>query len=285
MILVVGLSPAWQRTLEFRRFVPGMVNRAARVTEVASGKGANVARVARQLGADVRLLTVAGGHRGELLVESLNSQRIPIQVVRVQAETRTCQTLVARPVTELVEEAAALRATEVARVVSAFERELRRARIVVLTGTVPPGCGDTLYARLISMTRVPVLVDAQGRQLVNAARAGAFVIRINRDELAAVPRLERGKGQWLAISDGGRPVSVFHGRETFRLRPPRVKAVNTVGSGDAMMAGTAFGLWRGESPLEAIRLGIACGAANALNLMPGFVRRADVNRLLRRRWT
>ena len=286
MILVLGLSPAWQRTLEFRRFVPGKVNRAVRVSEIASGKGVNVARVAKQIGADVRLLTLAGGPRGELLVGSLKSQRIPSHVVQVEAETRICQTLLdGKAVTELVEEAGALRAVEVARVVGAFERELRRARLVVLTGTVPPDCGDDFFARLVADTRVPVLIDVQGRQLVNAVRSGVFLVRINRDELAAVPKLDRDGVQWLAISDGARPVSVIHGREMFRLQPPRVRVVNSVGSGDAMMAGIATGLWRGESPVEAIRLGIACGAANALTLTPGFVRRADVNRLLKRRWT
>ena len=40
MILVVGLSPAWQRTLEFSQDIQlGEVNRARRVTETASGKG------------------------------------------------------------------------------------------------------------------------------------------------------------------------------------------------------------------------------------------------------
>ena len=286
MILVVGLSPAWQRTLEFSDMRIGKVNRAGRVLETASGKGVNVVRVARQLGANVRLLTVAGGHRSQLLTQSLKDQRIPAQVVHVATETRICQTLLdGEAITELVEEAGPLRGAEVTRVVSAFERELRRARLVVLTGTVPPGCGDDFYARLIAKIRVPVLVDVQGRQLVNAVRAAVFVVRINRHEFAAVPKLDRGSAQWLVISDGQRPVSVFHGRETFRLRPPPVKTLNSVGSGDAMMAGIAYGLCRGQSVPEAIRLGVACGSANALTLVPGFVRRTDVNRLLKRRWT
>jgi tagatose 6-phosphate kinase len=286
MILVVGLSPAWQRTLEFSELRAGKVNRARRVNETASGKGVNVTRVARQLGADVRLLAVAGGHRGKLLTQSLKNQRISAHVVRVEAETRICQTLLdGKAVTELVEEAEPLRAAEVAQVVDAFERELRRARLVVLTGTAPTGCGDDFYARLIVHTRAPVLVDAQGWQLVNAVQAGVFLVRINRDELAAVPKLNRGGARWLAISDGSRPVLVFYGREMFRLRPPTVKVLNSIGSGDAMMAGIACGLWRGTSPMDAIRLGIACGAANALTVMPGFVRRADVNRLLKRHWT
>jgi tagatose 6-phosphate kinase len=285
MILVVGLSPALQRTLEFGEFRIGKVNRAKRASETASGKGVNVARVAKEIGADVRLLPVAGGHRGKLLVDSIATQRIASCIVRVRSETRFCQTsLGGGAITEVVEETKALRAREVAQVVAAYGAELRKARLVVLTGTVPPGCGDDLYARLITKARaadVPALVDAQARQLVNAVRARPFLVRINRDELTAVPRLDRSGVEWFVISNGARQVSVKRGRETFRLKPPPVKTLNSVGSGDAMMAGIAFGLWRGQSMREAVRLGIACGAANALTLTSGVVRRADVQRLLR----
>src|SRR5690349_10488235 len=93
MILVVGLSPAWQRTLVFEEIISGKVNRARQVGETASGKGVNVARVASILGGDVRLLTVAGGTRGRLLHAELKRQKLSGHVVPVKAETRICQTL------------------------------------------------------------------------------------------------------------------------------------------------------------------------------------------------
>ncbi len=273
MILVVGLSPAWQRTLEFDTLVPGKVNRAVRVSEMASGKGVNVARVARQLGAEVRLLTVAGGCRGRQLMAGLP----PAVVVRVKAETRICQTLIAGGViTELVEEAGPLSRKEVASVLRHFDRQQARARLIVLSGSVPAGCGDDFYARLIRRARVPVLVDAHGRQLSQAMAARPLVVKVNRDEFR-----ECVGAQWVVISDGARPVEVRHGRERFTVTPPRVKAVNTIGCGDAMMAGMAVALARGEAMPEAVRLGVACGAANALTPQPGFVHAADVKRLLR----
>lgn len=279
MILVVGLSPAWQRTLEFRALVPGKVNRVFRVSETASGKGVNVARVARKLGADVRLLTVAGGQRGRLLLKGLP----PASVIRVQAETRICQTLIAGGVaTELVEEAGELSRKEVAEVVSHFERELRRAKLIVLTGTVPPGCGDDFYARLIRRANVPVLVDSQGRQLLTAIGARPFAVRINHAELSAVPTLRQDAVEWLVVSDGGRDVTARHDGMEFRVRPPRVMVRNTIGCGDAMLAGIAVALSRGDSMAEAIRFGVVCEAANALTAEPGHIRGADVKKLLRR---
>jgi tagatose 6-phosphate kinase len=49
-----------------------------------------------------------------------------------------------------------------------------------------------------------------------------------------------------------------------------------------MLAGIACGLGQGKTMLEALRLGIACGAANAMTAVPGFVRQTDVAALLKR---
>ena len=142
MILFVSLSPAWQRTLTFDRLVLGEVCRASRVVETASGKGTNAARVAKQLGGDVLLLTTLGGVRGKLLAQSLKKQQLRLRVVPVAAETRLCQTLLGGgTATELVEETQPLSQREVASVLQTFERELPHAKILVLIGTVPRGCG------------------------------------------------------------------------------------------------------------------------------------------------
>jgi tagatose 6-phosphate kinase len=300
MILVVGLSPAWQRTLTFEEIIHGKVNRAARVSEAASGKGVNVARVASILDADVKLLTVAGGKRGQLLKAKLTRQGLNARVVPVTAETRICQTLLSREATtELVEEAGPLTPMEVREVLRAFRLAIRKAELVVLTGTVPKGCGDDFYARLIDeSTRrgVRVLIDAQKAQLQNALKRRPFLVRINREELAAATGIEtagrksilpalgklmkRGP-RWAVISDGAKNIYVSEtpGIRVSGLTTPRVKAENPIGSGDAMMAGIAVGLLRGQSVPDAVRLGAACGAANAMTAEPGFIRMKDLKRL------
>jgi tagatose 6-phosphate kinase len=259
--------------------------------------------VAAILGAKIRLLTVAGGRRGELLENSLEKNRIVTRINHVESETRICQTLLAlNTTTELVEEAGPLSAAEVKNVMRAFAAEVQRADLVVLTGTVPKGCGNDFYARLVDKSRrhgVRVLIDAQAMQLRAALRRKPFLVRVNRDELMVATRVEcdgkpgilhaldklmRDGPQWAVISDGAKSVYVGErpGKRILTLKPPHVQAKNATGSGDAMMAGIATGLLRGRSMLGAVRLGMACGAANAMTLEPGFVRLSDVRRLC---WT
>lgn len=296
MILVVGLSSVWQRTLFFESFHPGEVNRAKRVVETASGKGVNVARVLKTLGMKAQVLTVAGGRRGEFFKRALKADGVSARVVPVRGETRVCQTLIGGGVvTELVEESASLSASEVKAVMRAFAEELRQVEMVVLSGTVPGGCGDDFYARLARAARmcgVPVAVDTQRAQLMGVVREQPSLVKINQSELAlatgmngvgkGVRELVRLGATSVVISHGAKAARAFDGRECWQVEPPRVKAVNPIGSGDAMLAGIVADMVRGKMLKEALRFGVACGAANALTETSGVVRMADVRRLLGR---
>lgn len=308
MILVVGLSSVWQRTLFFPGFVAGEVNRATRVLETASGKGVNVARVATQLGARARVLTTAGGLRGKWFQKALKADGVPATIVPVGGETRLCQTLTGAVnlhplplrkragirgssplITEIVEETPDLTANEVKAVITAYSRALRQATMVVLSGTVPRGCGDDFYAQLARQAKrrdIPVLVDTQRAQLLQVVGEQPSLVKINRSELAAatgrtsiasgVRELQKLGASRVIISQGAEASLAFEGTATWQVAPPRIHVVNPIGSGDAMMAGIAVALARGKPLLAALELGIACGAANALTETSGMIRKHDV---------
>jgi tagatose 6-phosphate kinase len=140
------------------------------------------------------------------------------------------------------------------------------------------------------------LIDAQKAQLRNALKRQPFLVRINRDELAAATgiqaasrksvlsalgKLLRRGPHWAVISDGAKGIYVSEtpGVRALTLTPPSVKTKNPIGSGDAMLAGIAVALVRGQPTLEAVRFGAACGAANAMTIEPGSVQMKDVRRL------
>lgn len=295
MILTVSLSPAWQRTLFFKSFHPGDVNRASRVLESAAGKGVNVARVVSTLGLPTCLLTVAGGQRGTLFRNALKTEHIRALVIPVKGETRLCETLLTPDgATEVVEEALPLCRREQAAFISAFSPAVKRASLVVLSGSVPRSCGNEFMARLAlicNKQNVPVVADTQGPQLLHLMTARPALVKINRDELAAATgqvNLKRGARELInngagriVISDGPGAVTAFSDDQVWSVTPPRIRVVNPIGSGDAMMAGIAVGLAHGKTFGESLNLGVACGTANALTEIPGRVNIREANRLLR----
>jgi tagatose 6-phosphate kinase len=139
------------------------------------------------------------------------------------------------------------------------------------------------------------VVDAQGAALIEALRARPALVKPNRPELAATlgrelkdetavrsamqELCERG-AQRVVVTAGKEPALAFDGRSWWRVTPPRVGAVNPIGSGDAFTAGLVWRLLRGENLGEACRWASAVGTANALTMLAGEVRRNDVEQLV-----
>jgi tagatose 6-phosphate kinase len=91
---------------------------------------------------------------------------------------------------------------------------------------------------------------------------------------------ERGAGS-VVVTAGKDPALAFDGRSFWRIQSPRIEAVNPIGSGDAFTAGLVASLLRGDDLGEACRWGAAAGAANALTIEAGDVRRDDVQRFVK----
>jgi tagatose 6-phosphate kinase len=305
MIVCLGTTPVYQRSMVFERLVPNGVNRAAAVHDYASGKSVNVARVLHTLGEDVVATGFVGrGGRGDALLADLDATGIRHDFVRVDSPARQCVTAIDRAAgtaTELVEESGAVTAEDCAELARRLAALRPAARGWVMSGSLPPGAPDSLYAACLDLVGKgrPAILDARGKSLREAIGTPGlppFVVKLNRDELAetvgspvesddavrrAARRVAQGQGG-AVITAGAGAVTVFDGERFWRVEPPPVEARSAVGSGDAFSAGVMVGLLRGNTLAEACSLGAACGAANALTDKAGFLSPADVEALLPR---
>ncbi|MDX1523660.1 MAG: PfkB family carbohydrate kinase, partial [Anaerolineae bacterium] len=94
--------------------------------------------------------------------------------------------------------------------------------------------------------------------------------------------IERGAAL-VVITLGAEGALVVTSEAGWVARPPAVGVISAVGSGDAFLAGLAVSLMRKGQPLtEALRLGVACGTANATTAQPGVFERDLVERLVSR---
>ncbi len=295
-IICGGFTPCVQRILEFDLVEKESVNRAARVTIGIGGKGANTARMVRQLGGTPLLVGFVGGANGRLLEDMLRQEDVEFRNVEVSGETRICQTLVEQgnpETTELVEEMPALIDDEWHRMMDLFGELDLNGAVVPVSGKLPAGAPEDAYAQiaaLVAQMGGQLIIDAPGDPLMRTLEQRPFIVKINDVELLQTVGgdgliggcrsiLERG-AQSVLVTRGSRSAFYMDASQSFELVPPRIDAINPVGSGDAVTAGIAVALAQ-ELPLKEMLLqGMACGAANALNLKSGFLKSDDVKKLM-----
>ena len=82
--------------------------------------------------------------------------------------------------------------------------------------------------------------------------------------MAALDALRQWGSDWSVLTLGEQGALFAAGERRWSARPPKVEAINPIGSGDAMTAGLMAGLVRGLPPEECFRLGMATAAANTL---------------------
>ena len=300
MILCIGTTPATQRVMVFRKLTLDAVNRAMTTLDGTAGKSVNVAKVLKALGERPVAAGFLGGDRGEQLRADFEARGIELDFVKVAGRTRQCTTLLdtsAGTQTELVEESQAVSAADYDKLMRIIRRRVQGCRAVVMSGTITPGGPVDLYfqgAHLAHAAGALTAVDAQGAALIEALRAKPGLVKPNRLELAATlgrelmdqaavmsamrELCERG-AQRVVVTAGKDPALAFDGRSWWRVHAPRIDAVNPIGSGDAFTAGLVWRLLRGEDLGEACRWASAAGAANALTMLAGDVRRDDVEQL------
>jgi len=302
MFLCVSANPAIDKRITLGALVPGGIHRAQTVQGFPGGKSAHVAMVLKTLGAEAHWIGMCGQATGEQVVVGLRSLGIMPHSVQVKGQTRTNLEIVdaANEITEIREPGEPVSPEEAA----AFERECKtlfeqrgEAKLVIFSGSLPPGASDDLYARLITSARDSgcfTLLDTSGKALRRALSARPDFVKPNRDEAAAIVNFAIDSTKAAAeagrrlIALGARSVAVSLGSSGMiyvaRQNAPVLFAAamslrprSTVGCGDAALAGFAYSFCSGAAPAEALRRATACAAANCLADSPGAVR-ADVVR-------
>jgi 1-phosphofructokinase family hexose kinase len=286
MILIVSPNLAVDQTVHVDHLVAGQVHRSKSTRREPGGKGVNVARVLSTLGVRCLLTGFVGGAHGRLISEGLKREMIPFRPCPMRNESRTCYLLVddeRLQQTVVNEPGPSINAEEVAGLVSGFQRELPACKWVIFSGSLPPGAPAGLYGELIAAAHAAgkrTLVDCSGSALRPAAQARPFLLKINHAEaesltettvvnvdqaVRAAAELQSQYAPLVMITLGAAGAVLVSDDDRYLFVPPSIQARNTVGSGDATLAGLVTGLIQGFPMEELGKLATAAGAANALH--------------------
>jgi 1-phosphofructokinase len=275
VIVTVTPNPSIDRTLRIPPLARGRVIRAVSATAEAGGKGINVARALAAHGqATVAVAPLSATSAAEFT--ALLGAAAPLDAVTIAGPARVNVSLVEDDgtVTKVNEPGPELGMAEVEAVLERVAALAAGAEWVAGCGSLPPGAPPDFYARLAARVpnRVRVAVDADGAALREAATAQVALLKPNLSELEVLvgrrlPTLgeviEAAQG---VVADGidgllvslGADGAVFVDADGATHAEARIDdVVNTVGAGDALLAG----FLAGGGDRDALRSAVAWSVA------------------------
>lgn len=279
-IITVTLNPAFDVTYTLSELSVAKVNRVQSESREAAGTGINVAADLRALGEDAVAAGIAGSENLAPFLAQLGSRGIPARFVSTSGAIRTNTTLLCDGQTIKINTAGPGAGEK--EIESLFEliRLLgREGDIAVFGGSLPVGVTSDMLCSLISRVSQLGMLIALDTDVLSAAQICAlrpWVIKPNAYELSLILAREmtteaelldgcreliaQGVGCVL-LSNGERGVYLVTQDETLHARLPRVDEINSVGAGDASLAGFIAMSVRGKSNDECAACAAACGAA------------------------
>jgi len=288
---VVSLNPAIDAEWRVASIVPGEKNELTSERRWPGGKGINVARWLKWLGAAPRLVLPLGGATGRELAAGLRAEALAFRGVRIEQASRVNVVVTPDIGTQLRFNPSwpVLTSKEVDQVLEAVEGAWRGCAAVVLSGSLVRGAPVDTYDRLVRRALgagLSVFLDCDGEPFRRAIRSGPTLVKPNELELAqwarrdlktvadfwsATRELAAATGGWVLASRGAAGAFLVDGQSGLEVEAPAVpvrKVRNTVGAGDAMLAAVVYAQVLGEPPQEWLSRGLQT-AASAVRLAPG----------------
>ncbi len=300
MITTICMNPCFDRTVEVDTLQISRVNRIRNARDDLGGKGINVAVVAGRLGLDVQCIGIMGADGSSELCSLMDREGLRHRFLTVPGRVRTNMKIYSRDgqgVTELNEPGAAVDDSILREFFELTRQETAASEIVVMTGSLPPGCPEGTYRDLMNaLDGKKCILDTEGKELELAAKgAKPYLIKPNLRELETTLGIElrtirairdaallfiRLGVEHAVVSMGEMGAMYVSEKKTLFAPALRIEAKSTVGAGDAMIGGMLMGYEKTGDMAKAFRYGIAAGAASVMTEGTQLIVRSDFEKLL-----
>ena len=301
-IVTLTMNPALDIATDTESIVPAEKLRCGEPRYDPGGGGINVARAVHQLGGEAVAVFPVGGLSGEMLCRLLTQEQVSHHPVSIDGITRESLAVVERRSGKqyrFLLPGPRIGRHDQERCFDELAAVAEGARYIVASGSLPPGCAPDFYAGVAELAGAKgarFVLDTSGPALA-AAGTGIFLIKTSLAELkeltgadieteieqehAALDVVRRRKAEVLVLSLGANGALLATGQEVRRFDPIPVAATGSIGAGDSMVAGIVSALTRNFTLIDAVRFGMAAGAAALLRPGTELCAREDVERLYR----
>lgn len=295
MIYTVTLNPAIDYVIEVPDFKEGQLNKTNKELSFPGGKGINVSRVLHELGVSSKNLGFIGGFTGQFIASELEHLGLCQDFITVDGDTRINIKLKSEAETEINGLGPVITKEDTLALIQKIE-ELTQSDWLVLSGSLPTGIDKDIYTKLAQIAddkHIPFVVDISDKSLFDILKYQPMLVKPNEHELAELfdttftsfdDLVVHGK-KLLAM--GAKNVLITMGKDgailinevgTYQVDGLKGTLINSVGSGDSVVAGFISQLSQGKNTLLALRYGIASGSATAFN--QDLATLVDIERLL-----
>ena len=299
MIYTVTLNPSIDYVVRLDSLVTGITNRTTSEEYYFGGKGINVSCVLAELDLESTAFGFVAGFTGEAIEKGIRNDKIITDFIKLEKGiSRINIKIKAGEETEINCQGPHIEENELLRLLNKVDR-INDGDTIVIAGNVPNTMPDDVYERIlerIKNKKVRIVVDATKKLLLNSLKYKPFLIKPNRQELSEIfetevsteadiekyaKELQKLGAQNVLISlggDGAMLIDEFG--EKHKQGVLKEKVINTVGSGDSMVAGFIAGYEKEHSYPYALKLGSACG--NATAFLSGLATKEKINELLKK---
>jgi len=303
-IVTLTMNPTIDKSATVSRVAAGRKLRCELPRHEPGGGGVNVSRAIGRLGGESLALYPAGGALGQMLERLLDQEKVPHSPVSIQGMTRENLTIFDQSTDEQFRfgmPGPTLTEEEWQACLDELVELDPRPDYVVGSGSLPPGTPEDFYARVARRVREMggrAIVDTSEGPLQAAAEEGVYLLKPNMRELGqlaghklgdestqeavAKDLVESGQAEVIVVSLGAAGALLASREGLVRFRAPTVPIRSKIGAGDSMVAAIVLALVRGQAVEEAVRLGVAAGAAAVMTPGTELCRREDTERLYER---
>lgn len=298
MIYTVTLNPSIDYVVHIDRLVSGITNRTTGEEYYFGGKGINVSHVLAELDLDSTALGFVAGFTGDAIEKGTKHPRITTDFIHLkEGVSRINVKIKSDEETEINGQGPHIDDEALAAFMAKTDG-IKSGDTLILSGSIPKTMPDDVYERILERVKdrdVRLVVDATKKLLVNSLKYRPFLIKPNRQEISEIfgvevkdeettlfyaRRLQEMGARNVLVSLGGDGAMLLD--ETGAVHRAGVvkgKVLNTVGSGDSMVAGFVAGCIEKGDYAYALKLGSACG--NATAFLDGLATREKIDELMK----
>lgn len=282
MIYTLTLNPSIDYVIKIDQFSDGETLRSNSEEKYPGGKGIMVSKLLKNLGENSINIGFLGGFTGDFIRKKLNDLGIEEDFTRIEDDSRINVKLKYETETEINAQGPKITEEEIEEFLNYLD-QLQEDDFVIISGSIPKSLGDDFYrvvVNLLEMNNVRFALDTSGKKLFKLSSYKPFLVKPNKDELSEIFDDEIDSDKKILkyarklIDQGAENVIVSLGKDgsifvdnsvTYKAKPIEGKLINSVGSGDSMVAGYIYGYMKGFSKLDSYKLAVSCGSATAFS--------------------